>query len=229
VPQELPHGVSMAGLGLRGAAAEASAQTLAIATSRAAPAAAAFGGAPPPPASPMRPQSPRAGVFKKIGGLFERTRDAGRQDDEGESFGGADLDDKTETTESPMDQLEAPAPEEAKDARVEKEAKHEAKPKPKKRTARRRAILRLRRGREWIFEIRVEGDPIDWDPPSRAFVELADGSRVAADVESGKTTRAGQWSAGQVIRLVIVLGQDPGPHEPMLLQVGDLELEVATA
>ena len=36
-------------------------------------------------------------------------------------------------------------------------------------------------------------------------------------------------TAGQVIRLVIVLADDTGPHEPMILRIGDLELEVETA
>jgi Ca-activated chloride channel family protein len=227
VPQELPHGVSMGGLGLRGeAAAETLSRAAMMPMSAQAPAG-AFGGAPPAPASPMR-AAPKAGVFKKLGGMLERTRSGFRQDEEGESS----LDDKTTTMgESPADLPEAAEPEQAKDAGVEKETKREvAKPKPsqpKKRAARRRAILRLRRGREWIFEIRVEGDALDWDPPSRASIELADGTRVGADVDEGKTTRAGEVRAGQVIRLVITLDGDAG--EPRLLQIGDLELEVETA
>jgi Ca-activated chloride channel family protein len=226
VPQELPHGVSVGGLGLRGEAV-ARATTLTrsamVPMSAQAPAG-AFGGAPPAPASPGRAAPPKAGVFKKIGGLFERTRDAGQKDEEGESSG-ADLDDKSATRgESPSEILESPPePEQTKKDEV-------AKPKPsqpKKRAARRRAILRLRRGREWIFEIRVEGDALDWDPPSRASIELADGTRVGADVDEGKTTRAGEVRAGQVIRLVITLDGDAG--EPRLLQIGDLELEVETA
>jgi Ca-activated chloride channel family protein len=215
VPQELPHGVSVGGLGLRSAGGALPAQAMA-----APPAGAAYGAAPPAPMAraPKALGATMSGMFRARGQRQEEQAD----DKTRATVGHVDLDDEGE---SPKDMLETP---EAKPTTVGESAKREAPEKKKKPSARRRAILRMRRGREWILEIVVEGEALDWDPPKRAELELANGTRVAANVDAAKSTRAGQYSAGQVIRLAIALDGDAGAA-PVLLRIGDLELEVETA
>src|SRR5207302_1957074 len=80
VPQELPHGVSVGGLGLRqGVVGELSAQA-----TLAAPAGAAHAMAPPPPAPPARP-SPKSAFA--LGRVTTRARHEEPADDEVKDLG----------------------------------------------------------------------------------------------------------------------------------------------
>jgi Ca-activated chloride channel family protein len=238
VPQELPHGVSAEGLGLRRAAPMPGVfggMAPMQATVMAAPAGAAPVGAPmaPPPApSPARARaaSPMSAVGRAagaaagiVGKLFKRD-EGGDADDVGES-------------EAPKDQAESRAFAEEKSIdrlEIDGEAPEPvAPPEPAKKKAkppigrRLRARIVLSAAGELVIE--WESDGADWAVTGPVAIERADGSAIAAVVDTTRTTRAGAAPAGQTLRLALRF--TPGGAAPRRVTVttvaGPLVLEVA--
>jgi Ca-activated chloride channel homolog len=204
IPQALPFGVSVEGLGLR-----ASGVSVGHFTGAGVPAApsmmrsrmvggiapAGSGGAPPPPSAsgPAKPAS----LMGKLRGVFESKKLA---------------------KEPLLDS--APAP-----VGVGKVEPVEGSAGAASVTPRRlRGRITLRKGRDWIVEIEVDGE-LDWAPGSDAVVEGADGlARVHAVVVAAQTTHAGRVQAGQTLRLVLTLDGDLAGARR--IEVGGLVIEV---
>ncbi len=209
VPQMLPHGMSVDGLGLREAAmapmksmAYAPAMSPAPMAPRgramsAPPPAQAFGGAPP---SPPPPPAEREEAD-------EKTMAADLAD---ESY-----DDEIASARMiPPPQSHAARPQRSEEkAKAKKEAPGpiDALRKVLKRAIGRAvttvAKLASRKGREItiVFEF---AEAIDFDPATFVGFVLADGTTVHGKVDDSRTTRAGHFTAGQIARIVIVLDVD---------------------
>jgi Ca-activated chloride channel family protein len=204
VPQELPHGVSAEGVGLRGAT-----MTAMPAPSMAPMGAAQGVGGGGPPLT-------RSGAVHKTMSLDAPFRAApapakpGKMKDEGFADGRF-ADDVTESA----------APEEAEEPELEKEKKRvEERPRDKGGARKLKARIRLAKDGRIVLEIVADG-PLDWTPPAEVLVELADGSRTMATVVTELTTRATRLVPGQSLRLVIELA-----GTPVRVSFGDLEVEV---
>lgn len=189
VPQELPAGVSVEGLGLRGtvagvppmgapmvSAAPIVMKSMAARDEKERSVTSASWAPPPAPPSPSPPpsrQAPRptaetfTGVIGRVfGGRFEADDEAR---EEGEAVA-----------------HEAAAPVTTLRGRVTR-----------------------RSGREVVVEIEVTG-ALAWDPPADADVELDDGRFVDAEVDLGRSAGASSLAGGLVIRLVFRLPDGAG-------------------
>jgi len=266
VPQELPHGVSAEGLGLRAGstgvdgllAAPPPMSAPAPSPSLAMPSAAGYGGRPGAPAAqgPMKRASGiLGGIGEAVRGMFRKSESsaAADSDDEGGLYGGrqeatgANLPAPMEPATDEAEEAAKESREQVLDRKVMREKSVDApKPTPaapppaktkvaateaRRRDAgrRRRAVLKLRRGRTLVIELVIAGgDAVDWDPAARATVALSDGTTLEAAIDAGKATRAGRYVAGQVIRIVVELAVD-APATPVEMTIGDLALEVVTA
>ncbi len=191
MPHELPHGMSMEGLGLRppsgmpmqyaAAGAAMPARMVSLASPPPAPAPtgratmsldakADVRGEAPPPQQPKK-----AGrLMQGIGRILERFRGD---------------DDADEVTESP-------APEEP--AREEEVAK-QAAPSLRGRIVR-------RKGRELVIEIVLDADT-DWEAPQQVTVATDEGA-IDAAVDAGRSTRSGRVKRGATVRLALVLDEE---------------------
>jgi Ca-activated chloride channel family protein len=240
VPQELPHGVSAEGLGLR-REPQKGAFTGGIPMSgvpkarmMAMPAAMAL---PPAPASPARPSVAKTapGAIGDDGGSaaasFGRLF---RKDDSDEEVVGAPSQDELAELGEAIESVETLRGGRAEPAKEEaaKIAPAAPAPAPAATGAARRfsATLRLLRGHDLVLEILVAGAMLDWDAPAKARVTLADGRTVLATLDVVRSTRAGRHAAGQVIRVVLTLAEDPGDARPTQVSFDDaLVLEVLPA
>jgi Ca-activated chloride channel family protein len=232
VPQELPFGVSAEGLGLRPAEVMRGVMP-GVMAAPAAPMGASATRAGGYAAHTAGPPKAGGGILGGIGKAVERLKSAfsadqtesappAEQDEEGEA--GADLDevaDAKKEVDRPMlsQAKQPPAPEKRPEAR--KDAQEKAK---KTRQARRRlhAIVRLHSGKRLVLEIVVAGGELEW-APSQIAASLADGTQLAARLDSRGTTRAGSYADGQVLRLAIELD---GDEAPSMILIGDLEVVV---
>ncbi|MFL5318697.1 MAG: VIT domain-containing protein [Myxococcaceae bacterium] len=196
VPQELPHGMSASGIGLRpavGAVAQAGpmaqavgrmAKTVAPAPSAAAPRGRmSSAGAPPPP--------PRRQAEKKALDTL------GFDDEEG----------------APMEEATAPLLE--TEAHLERlvskdKKKGAAEPMaPKGDAGPSNVFLKGKRlaSADGSVTIEIEADAMEWDPSAEFEAELEDGSRVRVKAEEKKSTRKSKVNAGTLLRLTFA---DPG-------------------
>jgi Ca-activated chloride channel family protein len=203
VPQQLPHGMSVEGLGLRGAPMPHKAMRMPMQQAvggrlhgAVAPAGAinagpggGFGAPPPPPAAPasMRPQA-------KLEDDFEL-------DEQAESPPAAEQRDRAVASRS-----RAEAPRVARPAPASAGA-------PKAKKAAERATLTgkivLRKDREITIEI-ATWSAIDWSAEGIVFVTLSDGRSVRATVDASRTTTKSRLIIGRRARLVLVLDEDAG-------------------
>jgi Ca-activated chloride channel homolog len=237
MPHELPHGMSVQGLGLR-QAMPMQAYGLARSAPMAMPAAATpmghagFGPPPPPTATRMSVTLGRA--------QSERTRaKAEEQDqDEGEKMryyapqppqpGPASPEPLDE--DGPMDVMDSsPSTDAPPPGEQPPMAQPPARSAPKRKASlgqrlgdgirrifgadvlRLRGRVVLRRGDRITIEIDLISD-LEWDPRD-AMVVLADGTELLATVVVDETTRAGTMSAGQTVRLTLRYDGTAGVRE----------------
>jgi Ca-activated chloride channel family protein len=211
VPQELPHGVSAEGLGLRRERGFFMGTAMPAMLSMPAPAAPA--GMPPPPSMMKKAAAP---IMQAFEGFASKISDLlGTADDE-EAASAADA-------EPPEALPQLPTP--PRKEQTEKLRRVTALPAPR----RLRATLRLRNGRELVLEIVVADALLDWAAPGTAQVRLDDGRLVEARLDGVRSTRAGRYAVGQVLRVVLTLADEPGATSPTLVSFEGLELEVHPA
>ncbi len=196
IPQELPFGVAIEGLGLRAAGVPMPAMAMAPlqGTNRtrafgAASVRGAFtGGA--PPAAPSRPAPPKASGGEKA--------KAGKRDE----GGGGGL----------FDTVKQYFQKEAADTVGESPA-----PEPTGAPFEGRVVRH--KGDELIVEIDVL-EAADWRVEDEVDVEIADGTIVKAKVDRARTTADGEVVAGQTIRLVLVIAGSAAVETGARLQMG---------
>jgi Ca-activated chloride channel family protein len=202
VPQELPHGVSAEGLGLRSVAMPALSRAAMPPAQSITGAFGAVAGAPKAmaPAGPMgvgggggRGHAAKKSEERKMKdeGILERVR--------GIFF---DKDDELLDEDTKQGGVSAPS----------------AEYEPWKRKL--KARVRLSKDGRVVLEIIVDGD-LDWTPPANVAVEFSDGTKRPAPVVANLTTRAGKLTVGQSVRLVIELNR-----APVRVSFADLDLEV---
>lgn len=180
IPQELPFGVSVDGLGLRHAAPAGRPMTAAQAMSRTRAITGSFA-AMLPPAAPARP-SPEKAAKRDVGGggapKGATKTEAWPQDEEGARLGSVTFDD--DLAESPPE------------------------PTPPLRGR----VLR-HKGEELIIEIDLDAEH-DWIIEDEAWVHDAAGGATRATVDRARTTASQRLGAGQSARLVLTLDRAPG-------------------
>jgi len=234
IPQQLPHGLSVEGFGLRQVIAPAMPASMAMPGAPPSVGSAyGAGGAPPPPQAAPAPRQrhlTRAGVFnpsKEQAAVLDKLRS-------GDPLSESDIstltgDGAAKDESSADDALAPPEPlqREEKAATTPKTAAPSPVKKAARMLRRRRAVLRLRKGKKLVLELRVDGDAIDWNPGLSVALSLEDGTELGATFDLS-TTRAGHYGPGQVIRIVLELDAEPGTR-PTFITVGDLELEIVNA
>ncbi len=212
VPQQLPYGMAIEGLGLReeresyAMRSMAMPQQASVARSRAMP--------PAPMAAPAPPPTPR------------ELADLGESD---ESMDQLEAEEEARAAAPPARGSflgpRGPSGENrAKDAifgrRDEEPAKKEhAAAKPKARLEGLAALVGrivLAKGRELVVEI-VLPAALDWNALAagpRPVMTFASGASIAGNVDPTRTTREGTFTAGTTLRLVVFLDRDPGDDTP---------------
>jgi Ca-activated chloride channel family protein len=180
MPQQLPHGMSAEGLGLRAA-------TSFSAAGMAAPAAAAgllFEPSPLRELARTRLGVPREPAAKRRGGSWLegvfRSRPAG------------------ETTAPSAPRPPAPPS-------LAEEAAGPGAPQEEARFPERRllaALKRLGRGRA-VLEVEVKGAELAWEPPASVTLRLDDGTEREIEVDLAATTTGAALAPGQTFRLVL--------------------------
>jgi Ca-activated chloride channel family protein len=244
VPQELPHGMAVEGLGLRARSSAIDGMAMPPAPPTAAAMYGGAPGAPPAQAEAKRASGILGGIGSAVRGLFGgRGADRGEReveaveelafaDDEVTNFARPAPREPAKQAESvaapvdegrALDKKEVPTPPPAKAKASATETRR------REGGRRRRAVLKMRRGRTLVIELVVAGgDAIEWAPAARATLALSDGTSIDGTLDAGKTTRAGRYAAGQVIRIVVELAVD-APATPLAITLGELELEVVAA
>jgi Ca-activated chloride channel family protein len=204
VPQELPYGVSVAGLGLRACAAPLYGE---MTTSEAHTG--AMMAAPPTSAMSMersRSMAPTAqkamavpgmasGLVNKVGRWFKR-EESGPRVPKPRSPGA--LDEGTQRVAEPPAEAEMASP-------------------------LRGRILKLDE-HELILQIDVP-DEFDWLLDGEAWLEDGDGKRTRASVDIGRSTGPQHVTRGQTLRLVLLIAT-PLPGRPTLVTLGPWRIEV---
>jgi Ca-activated chloride channel homolog len=196
VPQELAHGLSAEGLGLRPAALLAGAPAMALYSMA------------PPPAGPARKASEPA-RSRGFGGAAAKAGKGVSREEEKEVEGAA------------WDILwQGPLLDSA-------EAASDAAPPPTIRLAARRRAA----GKERLVLEAVAAAPgLEWDPPLRARVRLADGAEVELALDLAATTAAASLAAGTSLRVVLGLPEAIAAGQVLeveLLLAGGLRLVLA--
>ncbi|HEY6724313.1 MAG TPA: VWA domain-containing protein, partial [Polyangiaceae bacterium] len=178
-PQALPHGMSVAGLGLRAARAQMPplpSPMMAFAA--------------PSPASPARAFAPRGAVGDAA--LRARVKGIASPQD-------------VEPAAPPPAPTMARAMED--DDTPHAEPAHVAYFHTPRRSPRNRQVLPGRlafhKGGRWVVEVTLETS-WNWSLPERANLELADGTRVTVEVVQEHSTASGLLHAGQTLRLVLL-------------------------
>jgi Ca-activated chloride channel family protein len=225
VPQELPYGVSVEGLGLRGCAAPAQAQMSmmpagAIVAAPQAPTSVA------PPMSRTRMMGPAAkagaggagkaigAALSKLGGLFKK--DA--SDDGGEAEERRDL----KLSKSLSGDLGS-GDDDGDDAERGEAAAARPQGEAPAGTTLRGRIVKLGE-RELIVAIEVDDD-FDWTLDGEAWIEDDAGGHTRADVDTTRSTGAQPVTRGQSLRLVLAI-VTPMPGRPTLISLGPWRIEV---
>ena len=227
VPQELPYGMSVEGLGLREASVGgpttvmhrvAAPQPMASAPMDAL----SLGGmAPPaPPSGPAGPPSHARGRKKAKGGIVSRLLGRGQSRDEMKTHGYAP-EPAPEKPRAAPEQAEAEAEgssgkhelldmdDEAFDGRADELEEAPASSSSVTRTGVIRAdeapgVLVSKKGDTWIVEVVAVGD-MKWEPGDRVKIRLSDGTTVEATRVAAGSTRAGDVTFGTRMRLVLRL------------------------
>jgi len=225
VPQELPHGMSVAGLGLRspspvafdgGMVSEAAPRSRApMMVSRPAPA------SPPPEldalSAPSAQSSKRA---RAKGGLVDTLRQAltGR---------GGRRDQEREEAKAMAPSVEAgpvvAGPAVAGPAVAGPAVAGPAVAGPAGPAAPRNLVGRLVLARpdRLVIEVDLGSEALDWQPAGPVSLRLADGRTLLVRVDPVASTRGGRVAAGTTLRLVVLLGKEGG------LAPVDLEIPLA--
>jgi Ca-activated chloride channel family protein len=233
IPQELPYGVSVEGLGLRACAAPVALEKGSF-TGRVTPAAPASA-MPQMRTRGMAPAAKAAGgaagaigaALGKLGGLFKK--------ESGDGGGGGGVKDASEAAKPIQPEARrtmalpsAPRDEEAADA----DDTRVAAPKPPlgERHAEQAEIAPLRGrivkldGREIIVQIDVPDD-FAWSLDGEAWIEDDAGGHTRARVDGKRSTGAQPVKRGQSLRLVLELDA-PLPGRPTLITCGPWRIEV---
>ena len=197
VPQMLPHGMSVEGLGLRGGmVVQGYAQTMSAGMTLRAPM-----GRMAPPAPAARPAGPRD---------EERTRAVSRISDLSEDEA---IEAPSAASTAPPPALEAPPPPRRKAGLIQSVVDAvfgAAEGRAVEETMRGRVVKR--KGKEIVIDIEILAE-IDWDDAALAAaiarVWLDDGTMIEAKVDVTQTTRAAHLVPGQRVRLVLVLDEGP--------------------
>ena len=84
--------------------------------------------------------------------------------------------------------------------------------------------LVFHKGGRLVVEAAVEAS-FAWSLPERVELELADGARVTVEVVKERSTRSGQLEAGQSLRLVLVATDPLG--SVLAIELGDFRIELA--
>lgn len=211
IPQELPHGMSVEGLGLRSGRG-----TGPGALSKAKGA----GGlrqqmqrtmAAPPPAEDMddlamelESPEPAPELLKR-----ESPRPASRA---------------PTARPAPPPAAAPPPPQRAKRRDVAGEAAERTRPRQPRRL---RGRLLVRSGRELVLEIAVDGNGLHWAPPAEATVQTADGASHIAAVDPARSTRGISAGAGMQLRVTLTLPADvAAAPSRVYLEIGGELVEV---
>lgn len=207
VPQEMPHGMSVESLGLRGTSM-------------------AGGGAAPGSAprsrgakvvrrrlvAPDRAQRSEPRLLGGIRGLSKRKRRGTSRDD---AFSRSD---EAPVPMAPPAPAAAPAKEEqaasASFDAMEAEGFAEDAEEVMEALTLRGSVLSKKDG-TWIVEVRTDGE-LSWAPGDSLELRLADGSTLTATLVPAGTTRAGDVPAGSTIRMVVELAK-PTTLQPLSL------------
>jgi Ca-activated chloride channel family protein len=202
MPQELPYGMSVQGLGLRAARS--------VCAAAPAPQMEAYDMAALPRCSAPMPRrlakaasrpAPVASAEKKGGGLFEKAR--GLLFPKSESAP-AKAESEMETARAPQFLGSAAAPARQLQGRIA-----------------------IAKEGEVVIEIRVEGEELPWEIPALAQL-VYEGALIEAKVDAGRTTKAGKVAAGQVIRIALrVDGRGKDKPSKLMLSAGFGCIEVA--
>jgi Ca-activated chloride channel homolog len=182
VPQALPHGMSVAGLGLR-----APMRAEGFVAVAAAPAG-------PPPSMPSMLRSRVAGPASS-GGRPPSPTDA--------SFEMEAMRDEAPEEASAFDDEAFASSEALPKPRAPRLARREAR---SHRVLTGRIVLADANG--LLVEVRIDGDALDWRSPSRAVLERDDGSKLEVAIVADRTTRDGLIAAGAVLRIGLQGVQD---------------------
>jgi Ca-activated chloride channel family protein len=202
IPQELPHGMSIEGLGLRGGASrQAYAATMPMQSIAAMPMAAP-GIAPPPPAPETRS---RAGIMSRLLGGSERAKAKKAEAAAPPSSSGA-----RGRAAPPAPRRPAP-PSEQQD---EGGGGHEAEEAAALLELRGRVLARA--GDRLVVEI-VLPDALAWAPGESAELVMPDGTRISVAIDDAGTTRAAEIAAGASVRIAVRL--DAGSALPLAIEL----------
>jgi Ca-activated chloride channel family protein len=206
VPQMLPYGMSVEGLGLRG-------------------------GMPPPMAAPagMFHAASAAAPMKKEKAAFGMTRQRLTLAGKG---GGAppappksparDMKDDLSASLDELGEQEEEAPADLSKLIAPREPI--AKPAPRRTLAGKR--LHLQKG-HWVFTFQLDAAAA-WDPSQRVTVQFADGSGAQVEIDATQSTRGGMLEAGIVVRVAVHVSGAVEPSE-LELRVGGETMVVRLA
>jgi Ca-activated chloride channel family protein len=186
VPHELPHGMSVEGLGLRAAAVP-----LAMPCA-----------APPASLAAVPALTRRAGTE-----LLKATASLDHGAPLEEAAPSAAPEEAASHAPGTPVQREAPSPKRGREeARAHAQAKATSGGRPGRPAPMLQGRIVVRRDRLLILEATVEA-PLDWAPPATATLHVP-GGFVSAEVDPRRTTAAGRLEAGHVLRLVLVVPED---------------------
>ena len=215
IPQELPYGVAVEGLGLRAAAPTGMpmlAQAMAMHRTRSMAPMAVGGAMPPsPPAAPKRPAPTKASAdtgANRGESPVEKTK-AGKQG----SGGGGVFDAVKQYFKKEA------APAESRDEEGTGAAEQAESPSGTSFAGR---IVRKKDG-EIVVEIDVEEAGV-WQLEDEVDVEDADGNIVRARVDRARTTADGAVAAGQTLRLVLLVSD--AALVPARVRMGGIEIAI---
>jgi len=204
-PQALPHGMSVAGLGLRAArplSARAAMSPMPAAPMLAAPA--AYGAAPPQPklargigAPPRsRPVADERGFFERVKGILRPSPMAAKG--------------SAEAGEPPVFR-----------SIQQGTAESSLEPTPGRLVLRGRVVLQ--KGQLLVIEASVD-DGFVWSLPEEAELELSDGGRVTLAIVKERSTASGQFHGGETLRLVLRVDSPLGVVHSVLVDALQIEL-----
>ena len=221
MPQQLPHGVSAEGVGLRPAAASlarfgaagapaAMSATMSAAMPAAKPAAVRSAapdgmrryrlGAPPAPPAPVAP-APKG----KLGETLAR----GVRSIFGQRPPSA--------PPPPPEAAPSAAPPREPELVFEVEAGGAGAGSESERSLRGRVARRTER--ELVFELEIDEHELGWVPPLAVEVAWSDGTSAELEVLADRTTRAGTFRSGERVRLVVAIGPSDIGRKPSQLRL----------
>lgn len=211
VPQQLPHGMSVGGLGLR-------------------PARSMAPGMPPPAPAPMASfggAAPSASPSRNVGMVRGQAQEGGKTKKSApppprKEMSKKDAEDGSGVTYN-QDTLVPPTFEE-EDAPSEPLAQA---PASKGAASRERALAEwlgrivLRTGGELVIEL-VGASAFEWDPGQPVTLLFSDGTRLALVPQGERSTRKGRIEAGSVFRITLQLPQDAAGRVPVGAELAGL-------